>query len=607
MRQTYQEFEKIAKHHPEAGVDFIPAVEYFDTADATSFLAEENGYTTWPDFQILDPTQYPPQYPSIQLGVSYRSWVLNSPVYLKWLQTRAEAQGTRFIRANLTDLEQVVSVYRENTSQDEIDHVSAVVDASGRGFNDPDSFPSRGQFIIVSNHGDRTISHHWSDGSSTVIIPRPLGGGTVIGGTKEPNNWSEDIDDASTEVILKRVRILCPEMVDEQADGLAATNGFDVKQVYVARRPMRHGGLHFVLKPGNPLPLISCYGAGANGYKISWGLAGKVDEFFSGRPISENDSPTVAKNQALGESEENQAILPGRIGNPVIYEPSVGKALTHGSTSLIVRLKPGVIVKCPRYSWWHSDTADATSFVKDIKHSFEVEERLFDILGTHPSIVRYIGTSEEPRGLLFDEASDGNLQDYIDQHNDDIDLNLRLKWCCQAAEAVYYIHQKGVIHSDLRPDNFLLHSDSKSKLNLLLCDFGGSTNGGDIDGGHLPDPGFFNPSKPWVSTEAVDIFSLGSVFYTIMTGHWPYKSPGPFRSVAENNEYEERVDALFASQQYPSVDGLAGGAVIEGCWGDRYSDMASLIRDQSLSFGAMGASGNGYVSEAQGKGNHELS
>lgn len=210
---------------------------------------------------------------------------------------------------------------------------------------------------------------------------------------------SEDIDDASTEVILKRVRILCPEMVDEQADGLAATNGFDVRQVYVARRPMRHGGLHFVLKPGNPLPLISCYGAGANGYKISWGLAGKVDEFFSGRPISENDSPTVAKNQALGESEENQAILPGRIGNPVIYEPSVGKALTQGSTSLIVRLKPGVIVKCPRYSWWHSDTADATSFVKDIKHSFEVEERLFDILGTHPSIVRYV--SRIRRDLMY--------------------------------------------------------------------------------------------------------------------------------------------------------------------------------------------------------------
>ncbi|KAJ5951352.1 D-amino-acid oxidase [Penicillium vulpinum] len=249
MRQTYQEFEEIARNYPEAGVDFIPAVEYFDTADAASFLAEENGYTTWPDFRILDPTEYPSQYPSIQLGVTYRSWVLNSPVYLRWLQTRAEVQGARFIRANLTELGQAVSVYLENKSRDDSDNISAVIDASGRGFDDPDSFPSRGQFIIVSNHCGKTISHHWSDGSSTVIIPRPLGGGTVIGGTKEPNNWSEDIDDASTEDILKRVRDLCPEMVDEQADKLASTNGFDLKQVYVARRPMRRGGLRFVSEP----------------------------------------------------------------------------------------------------------------------------------------------------------------------------------------------------------------------------------------------------------------------------------------------------------------------------------------------------------------------
>ncbi|KAJ5494677.1 D-amino-acid oxidase [Penicillium fimorum] len=284
MRHTYQEFEKIARDHPEAGVDFIPAVEYFNTADATSFLAEENGYTTWPDFRILDPAEYS-QHPSIQLGVTYRSWVLNSPVYLNWLQTRAQAQGTRFIRAHLTDPEQAVSVYLENKPQDETSHVSAVIDASGRGFNDPNSFPSRGQFIIVSNHCDKTISHHWSDGSSTVIIPRPLGGGTVIGGTKEPNNWSEDIDHASTEDILKRVRDLCPEMIDEQVGELASTHGFDVKQVYVARRPMRRGGMHFVLGSsvahnGNYTPLISCYGAGANGYKISWALADEFDSFF---------------------------------------------------------------------------------------------------------------------------------------------------------------------------------------------------------------------------------------------------------------------------------------------------------------------------------------
>jgi serine/threonine protein kinase len=175
------------------------------------------------------------------------------------------------------------------------------------------------------------------------------------------------------------------------------------------------------------------------------------------------------------------------------------------------------------------------------------------------------------------------LQAYIDQYNDTIDLSLRLKWCSQAAEAIQYIHQKGVIHSDLRPENYLLHTDSTNKLDLLLCDFGGSTSG-TIDGGHLPDSGFFNPCKPWVSTEATDIFSLGSVFYTIMTGHWPYKSPGPFNSMEEMRAYKDMVDKLFALSKYPSVDDLIGGAVIQGCWTERYTEVGVLIQDQDLSF-----------------------
>lgn len=160
---------------------------------------------------------------------------------------------------------------------------------------------------------------------------------------------------------------------------------------------------------------------------------------------------------------------------------------------------------------------------------------------------------------------------------------MRLKWCSQAAESIHFINQKGVIHSKLRPKNYLLHTDSTSKLNLLLCDFGGSTCG-TIDGGHLPDSGFFNPRKPWVSTEATDIFSLGSVFYIIMTGHWPYKSPGPFSSVEEKIAYDDMVDELFVSEKFPFIDNLVGGSVIQGCWVERYCEMEAVIQDQDLYF-----------------------
>lgn len=74
-----------------------------------------------------------------------------------------------------------------------------------------------------------------------------------------------------------------------------------------------------------------------------------------------------------------------------------------------------------------------------------------------------------------------------------------------------------------------------------------------------------------------------------MTGHWPYKSPGPFKSVAEKIDYDELVDTHFSSQDYPPVDSLPGGAVIQGCWTERYDNVGALIGDQILSYSEIGA------------------
>ncbi|KAJ5489667.1 hypothetical protein N7539_004557 [Penicillium diatomitis] len=298
MRTTYAQFEELATTRPECGVQFVPAIEYFDVADKETFLAKENGYIDWPDFEVLGGGG---DSVGTEIGVE-RSWILNSPVYLEWCRRWAVELGVEVIRAGVASLDEAVEVFRKerqrtvNTKEGEdgggggggggggrsdvnVDvSVCAVVNATGRGFDDPDSFPSKGQFIIVSNPCAQTISHHWADGSSTVIVPRPLGGETVIGGTKEPNNWSEEVSDEATETILKRVASLCPQMVEQSNSSTAKTHRFDIKQVYVARRPMRRGGLRLereTLRDG--LPVVHCYGAGASGFKISWGVAQHVE------------------------------------------------------------------------------------------------------------------------------------------------------------------------------------------------------------------------------------------------------------------------------------------------------------------------------------------
>lgn len=95
----------------------------------------------------------------------------------------------------------------------------------------------------------------------------------------------------------------------------------------------------------------------------------------------------------------------------------------------------------------------------------------------HPNIImfRYRGFRDEPNitGLLFAEASHGNLQNYMDKNNDSIYLSTRKKWCRQVTEAIECLHGKDVIHSDLRPENCLLHK-SHTSLDILLADFGDS-------------------------------------------------------------------------------------------------------------------------------------
>ena len=67
-------------------------------------------------------------------------------------------------------------------------------------------------------------------------------------------------------------------MVKKQKVSANNVHGFDILQVYVARRPMRHGGLRFEKDICEPnIPLIHCYGAGPSGFKISWGVAKRVE------------------------------------------------------------------------------------------------------------------------------------------------------------------------------------------------------------------------------------------------------------------------------------------------------------------------------------------
>lgn len=131
-----------------------------------------------------------------------------------------------------------------------------------------------GQTVLVANPCDRLITQQHADGSWTYIIPRPLNGGTIIGGTKQENDWNPHVDIPTRELILQRAARVYPPLI---TNGLPPNaGGFKVISDIVGRRPTRNGGPRIERETLGEKTIIHAYGLGEFGYKLSWGAAKEV-------------------------------------------------------------------------------------------------------------------------------------------------------------------------------------------------------------------------------------------------------------------------------------------------------------------------------------------
>lgn len=109
-----------------------------------------------------------------------------------------------------------------------------------------------------------------------------------------------------------------------------------------------------------------------------------------------------------------------------------------------------------------------------------------------------------------------------------LDLHKALSYYKQVCEALAYAHSKGVIHRDLKPNNFLLSRDHTL---LKVADFGVAKISGEENaeitrvGADIYAPPEHHPdeSRGHIGrlTAAADIYSLAKSFYTVVGGRTP--------------------------------------------------------------------------------------
>ncbi|GES63833.1 FAD dependent oxidoreductase superfamily [Aspergillus terreus] len=259
-RRTYQHFKTLAATEPAAAVQALdgiehlenPPAEYLDPRAIPDFFAHLDG------FRQLAADEVPA---GVTWAVRYRTFAVNSPVYCAYLLRRFVLQGGQTREYTLGDPMEAFHL---------ADNVRTVVNCSGLGFGDPKSFIIRGQTCLVRNPCDVTLTRQNSDGSWSFCIPRPLGGGTIIGGTKQPRDWDPAPSRETREKLLVNAAKWFPFTPESEGK-------FDVIRDIVGRRPAREGGMRIEAeKVAGDRTIVHAYGAGGRGYELSWGVAEDV-------------------------------------------------------------------------------------------------------------------------------------------------------------------------------------------------------------------------------------------------------------------------------------------------------------------------------------------
>lgn len=168
----------------------------------------------------------------------------------------------------------------------------------------------------------------------------------------------------------------------------------------------------------------------------------------------------------------------------------------------------------------------------------------------HPCLLKLHEVHETRNSiyLLVDLLEGGELFDILGAFDGPLPLTDACLIMKQCLEGLSYMASKNIIHLDIKPDNLIFRHKGKSVADnqLVICDFGLSTFADEILTAKCGTPGYIAPElltdivelEKLILTPAVDIFSMGIIFYILLAGFNPFQTTGCDNCLIKNVKCE---------------------------------------------------------------------
>jgi serine/threonine protein kinase len=171
----------------------------------------------------------------------------------------------------------------------------------------------------------------------------------------------------------------------------------------------------------------------------------------------------------------------------------------------------------------------------------------------HPGIVQVLNADmESDQPSLVMEYVEGKSLSEVLELRGALPIDDALKIMEQVLSAVGYVHRQGVIHRELKPSNFLVIASGETKIKnfgieKVLGSYKLTRKGTAMGTAHYMSPEQIR--RPESVDARSDIYSLGCVFYEVLTGRPPF---GEKDELGTESDYE--VKTAHVTEAVPALE-----------------------------------------------------